>query len=121
MILQVNNQHKMSSYTAYALTHQIASFEKIAMGRTIDSRVHIKQELCYFVPKLLNNQILSLNMTYVWSMQCVSINFGKRFYRKEKGPGCALLFWIESVTKVVYRLKRTTWTRHKSQMLGLRI
>ena len=44
----------MSSYTACALTHQIASFEKIAMGRTIDSRVHIKQELCYFVPKFLS-------------------------------------------------------------------
>ena len=36
-------------------------------------------------------------------------NFGKRFYRKEKRPGCALLFLIESVTKVVNRLKHTTW------------
>ena len=32
-------------------------------------------------------------------------NFGNRFYRKEKRPGCALLFSIESVTKVVNRFK----------------
>ena len=38
-------------------------------------------------------------------------NFGNIFYPKEKRPGCALPFWIESVTKVVNRLKRTTWTR----------
>ena len=41
-------------------------------------------------------------------------NFGNRLYPKEKMPGCALLFWIESVTKVVNRLKRITWTRHKT-------
>ena len=41
-------------------------------------------------------------------------NFGNIFYRKEKRPGCALLFWIESVTKVVNRLKCTTWTRQET-------
>ena len=43
-------------------------------------------------------------------------NFGNRFYRKEKRPGCALPFWMESVTKVFNRLKRTTWTRYTSQV-----
>jgi hypothetical protein len=53
MILQVNNQHKMSSYTACALTHQIASFEKIATGRTIGGWLHFMQECCHFVQKIL--------------------------------------------------------------------
>ena len=46
-------------------------------------------------------------------------NFGNRFYQKEKRPGCALLFSIESVIKVVNRLKRTTWTRHKCQFKSI--
>ena len=42
-------------------------------------------------------------------------NFGNRFYPKEKSTDWPLLFWIESLTKVVDRLKRTAWTRHKGQ------
>ena len=46
-------------------------------------------------------------------------NFGNRFYPKEKRLGCALLFWIESVTKVVNRLKRTRWTRHQPKQANV--
>ena len=41
-------------------------------------------------------------------------NFGNRFYPKEKSTAWPLLFSIESVTKVVNRLKRTTWTRQET-------
>ena len=36
-------------------------------------------------------------------------NFGNIFYPKGKNTAWPLLFSIESVTKVVNRLKRTTW------------
>ena len=44
-------------------------------------------------------------------------NFGYRFYPKEKSTAWPLLLSIESVTKVVNRLKRTTWTRHQDVFL----
>ena len=42
-------------------------------------------------------------------------NFGNRFYQKEKSKAWPLLFSIESVNKVVNRLKRTTWTRQETR------
>ena len=58
-------------------------------------------------------QVLLYLMPGPWSVFQSVDNFGNRFYWKEKSTAWPLLFSIESVTKVVNRLKRTTWIRHK--------
>ena len=44
-------------------------------------------------------------------------NFGNRFYEKEKSTGWSLLFQIESVTKLVNKLKRTRLCGRKDSNL----
>ena len=69
----------------------------------------------YFVQKI-NTTCDTLESNKLMPVPCSAFqsvnNFDNIFYRKEKRPGCALPFWIESVTNVVTRLKRTTWNRH---------